>query len=429
MNVGNWFSLRGPQFICRRGSALLRRYGLTPTKAQNRILSSTASLALRGCAVTFLIPGRVAKRYSSFIRHLQDQGVEIAVHSYDHIDLKALLPSEAVKQLIKAVETFELLGLESHGFRCPYLSCNDELLDALPGELFSYSSNAAIRWELNSLADNARARVILETIDKFYQPRNSQDVVCVPWLRNKLVEIPVCVPDDLQLHDGLGMDAEEIAKAWNQILDQTHRRGELFTLIFHPELADFCEQPIIAVLQEARRLNPDVWIAKLRDISDWWLEKSKFHTEVSLVSARLRIAFVCSSRAAILAKGLDTLDSMEAWGGTYFRLKTPILEAPIKPRPFIGVASDVPRSVVSFLQNQGYILDLNETAPQCAIYLDNSGFANTSTQVELINWIEQSEGPLVRYWRWPDGAKSALSVTGDLDALSLLDYVSRLFVR
>jgi hypothetical protein len=62
------------------------------------------------------------------------------------------------------------------------------------------------------------------------------------------------------------------------------------------------------------------------------------------------------------------------------------------------------------------------------IYLDGEILAKLPNNVELINYIETSPAPLVRYWRWPDGAKSALSVTGDLDALSLLDYVSRLFI-
>jgi len=49
--------------------------------------------------------------------------------------------------------------------------------------------------------------------------------------------------------------------------------------------------------------------------------------------------------------------------------------------------------------------------------------------LELIETIEASPGPLVRYWRWPDGAKSALAVTGDMDALTLLDYAARLLAR
>jgi len=81
------------------------------------------------------------------------------------------------------------------------------------------------------------------------------------------------------------------------------------------------------------------------------------------------------------------------------------------------------------LREQGYILDTGETAMHCGTYIDAATLARLTSEVDLINYIEASPGPLIRYWRWPSGAKSALCVTGDLDALTLLDYASRLFVR
>jgi hypothetical protein len=84
--------------------------------------------------------------------------------------------------------------------------------------------------------------------------------------------------------------------------------------------------------------------------------------------------------------------------------------------------------VTSFLRDQGYILDTGETAADCGLYLGHEKLAKLMTQVELVDWIEGSNAPLVKYGRWPDGAKSAFCMSGDLDALSLLDYVSRLFV-
>jgi peptidoglycan/xylan/chitin deacetylase (PgdA/CDA1 family) len=364
-----------------------------------------------------------------FVRRLQDQGAEIGVHSYDHIDLKAIPPSEAAKQLVKAAEAFERYGLEACGFRCPYLSCNDELMDALPAGLFGYSSNAAIRWQLGSIGGNEPANVVFETIDKFYQPRESCSAVCVPWRRNGLVEIPVCVPDDLQIHDGLGLGPQGIADAWSQILGQTHERGELFTLIFHPELTEYCQQPFVDVLQEARNLKPRVWVARLRDIRDWWLEKSQFRSEISSTSKGLEISLTCSPRATILARGIDTGGEKEAWDRTYFRLETRTIKVPLEPRPFVGVSPSAPGQAVSFLQDQGYILDRGDSASRCAIYLADSDLSQMGTQVELIERIERSAGPLIRYGRWPNGAKSALSITGDLDALSLVDYLSRILAR
>ena len=59
--------------------------------------------------------------------------------------------------------------------------------------------------------------------------------------------------------------------------------------------------------------------------------------------------------------------------------------------------------------------------------LDSATLAGIPNGVELASYIEGAGTPLVRYWRWPDAAKSALCVTSDLDALPLLDYPYRLF--
>jgi hypothetical protein len=182
-------------------------------------------------------------------------------------------------------------------------------------------------------------------------------------------------------------------------------------------------------LQEARNLKPRVWVARLRDIRDWWLEKSQFRSEISSTSKRLKISLTCSPRATILTRGIDTGGEREAWGSTYFRLKPRTIKVPLEPRPFVGVSPSAPGQAVSFLQDQGYILDRGDSASRCTIYLADSDLRQMGTQVELIERIERSAGPLIRYGRWPNGAKSALSITGDLDALSLVDYLSRILAR
>jgi hypothetical protein len=39
--------------------------------------------------------------------------------------------------------------------------------------------------------------------------------------------------------------------------------------------------------------------------------------------------------------------------------------------------------------------------------------------------IDETRRPLVRFGTWPQGCKSALSVTGDIDALTIWDFVQR----
>ena len=101
---------------------------------------------------------------------------------------------------------------------------------------------------------------------------------------------------------------------------------------------------------------------------------------------------------------------------------------PANPRAFVGLPASAPEPAASFLREQDYIGDTTDAAVRCAIYLGASTLDGLN-QVQLVDHIEVSPGPLARYRRRPDGAKSALCITGDLDALTLLDYAGRLFNR
>lgn len=427
-NLGKWYAPRGLEYVWRRSVALLNRYGITTSKAIDRIETCLKTLADFDCSATFSTPGRVVQRYPTFIRSIQDKGAEIAVHGFDHVDLSILPPITASRQLVRAADIFSQNGIEVHGFRCPYLRCTDKLLELLPGKLFGYSSNSAIWWDVNFDIITGKETSIYTALQQIYKPKSAEDGVCLPSLDSNMVEIPVSIPDDLQLHDGLNLGPEEIGEVWRQILHRTHQRGEMYVLPFHPELGSQCQQPIMTVLREAGRMHPSVWVARLRDINTWWREKSNFSITLDHTSEGLDITFNCSDRATILTKGLD-IDGLESlWDEQYYLLDTKELHVPEGLYPFIGVPVNTPEHIISFLQEQGYILLKGDLATRCATYLDAATLTELTSQVELVNYIEISPGPMVRYWRWPEGTKSALCLTGDLDALTLFDYVYRLFV-
>jgi hypothetical protein len=48
-------------------------------------------------------------------------------------------------------------------------------------------------------------------------------------------------------------------------------------------------------------------------------------------------------------------------------------------------------------------------------------------ELGLLSDLERGTVPLVRLGRWPNGAGSALCLTGDLDALTIWDYALRAF--
>ena len=428
MKFKNWYKRRGPRFIWQRGVNLLDRYALNPKSAINRINDCVAELAELGCAPTFPAPAILVARYPQIICSLQERGAEIAVHGYHHINLNDLPIEEAVAQLLLAVHTFERFGIEARGFRCPYIGCGNELLSSIPAGVFEYSSNQTIHWDIGGKDDHAEDSEFFNTLERFYEAENSTQKLCLPWIRSNMVEIPVCVPDDLQLYDGLKFDSQAIAQAWSHILHQTYLRGELFTLLFHTELASICDSALETVIWRARQYQPGVWIARLRDISDWWQEKSKFSVEINPISMGLNLSFTCTKRATILVRGLESIGSMPVWDGDYHYINSNTLEVPANPRPFVGLSENAPERTVALLREQGYILEIGESANLCGIYLDEESLTKLNGDVKLINYIEASPNPMVRYGRWPDGAKSSLCLTGDLDALTLKDYLYRLFI-
>jgi hypothetical protein len=60
------------------------------------------------------------------------------------------------------------------------------------------------------------------------------------------------------------------------------------------------------------------------------------------------------------------------------------------------------------------------------VFLDGEA---TLTEREALQRVEETSAPLVRLWRWPDGAPSAVTIAGDLDALRLTDYLARFRAR
>ena len=429
MKIKNWYSSRGPKFIWQRGEQLLNRYGLSPAKAISRIERCMELLAKYDCFPTLPTPGAIVQRYPDFVNHLQDLDIEIAVHGHQHVNLNDYPLLNAKGQLQKAVQIFEKFGIKAYGFRCPYVGCSEALVDSLPEGMFNYSSNRAIRWDLPIEVEPKNGYLFYDKLNYLYHARNAEDTVCIPESYSNLIEIPVCIPDDLQLYYGLNNGVAGITQTWTHTLNRIFKRGELFTLLFHTELAELCEQPFVEILTRTQELHPSVWIANLREISTWWLEKSKFNIDITNTENGLHLSFNCSPRATILARGLEQFRSERPWDRTYYQLKGENVDVPKEPRPFVGLHAGAPPELVIFLREQGYLLDMDETATRCGIYLDQDTLNGLSTQVQLVDHIERSNAPLIRYWRWPNGAKCALSITGDMDALSLLDYASRLLNR
>lgn len=425
MNIVDWYKKRGTRFIIKRAKTLRDRYTFSSEKAILRIRDCVDRLMTYECHPTFFVPGVVVKRNPVFIQELQDKGCEIGVHGYQHIDMKSLSPQDAIYQLQRAVGVFKNYDLHVDGFRCPYLSISDEIIQKLEPGQFNYSSNRAIGWTTRGAGDHQKT-LLFDTIKAFYQPAFAQSTLSLPYCQGNILEIPVSVPDDIQMRDGMNYSPDEIASTLLDIFKQIHARGELYNLMFHPELASLLITPFMAVLADVSGYKGRVWIVSLRDIGQWWKEKGEYRVSINRSNGAYHLEIDAPKRATLLQKGLIGPYLLEDWDGKYQRFADRQIIITHDQLPIIGISSDLPTWVPDALDRKGYIFVNLDEWENCTIKITNDFMINLFDTVRFIDAVESIDAPLVRFWPWPDGFRSALCLSGDLDALSLMDYATRL---
>jgi hypothetical protein len=421
--IKHWLVRRNSEYIVRRVFLIFRRYGFTTKRAKQRAIECARLLSDYGSGPTFATPGAVVRKNAKFCRDLHQMGAELAVHGYDHVDFTGLSKAEATRQFRRASDAFSEAAVPFEGFRCPYLSCTPAVLDAVPAGMFAYSSNVAIWWDAGVGTATRDGTAIFEALRRFYAGSSSDAVISRPTIVGDLVEIPASLPDDLQLYDGLRVGETGITDAWLAILRETHRRGELFAPLFHPETFEHCRPALRAVLHEATLLGPPVWITQLRDVARWWRERGRLAARTDRGGSTIQIEFECPERGTLLSRGLNGDSNTRPWDGVDEILDDRAIVIDRGPRPFVGVREECSPKTVAFLEEEGYVVERGENAKECAVFIDE--IRERESEVALNAFVESCAGPLVRLWRWPDGARSAVCVAGDLDALSLRDYLAR----
>jgi peptidoglycan/xylan/chitin deacetylase (PgdA/CDA1 family) len=356
-------------------------------------------------------------RNPRFAHRLVDRGAELAVHAYTHVDLTSLTQEQQTEHLGKAIQLFRKHGVPFTGFRAPYLHWNEETMRAVEDYQFRYSSNEIVLWDALNL-DQLTAEQ-LEGWEKgraFYKPHDAAEYSSLPFRRRGFIEIPVSLPDDEILLDRMYIsDISILEGVWEAILETTYERGELFTVQLHPERIDFFSNSLGNLLGACRDKTPGVWIATLDEIAQWWMDKAqnsaKFVREKGNYVATVK---ACRGSSLYLReKGRER--SMEPGE---FRIET-------EQRPCVGVDPGSERRAIQALCDRGYILEAGEESEGFAVHLGRLESAEYTDILPLVAKLEAFEGPLLRFGTWPHGNRSALAVTGDIDALTIWDFVSR----
>jgi hypothetical protein len=408
-------------YLAARLRAISGRYGLTTARAKQRVRRCLHSLECQGLQPTFATPGIVVERQPAFFRELDAAGAELAIHGYDHANFRRLSKAGAAWQFEKAIDAYAAHGIACEGFRCPYLSYTADVRAVLPAGEFLYSSNRAVAWPV--VGDSGGA--VFAQLARNYRADPAADVVCTPSLDGELVEIPASIPDDLQLCDGLGLGEDGLVRAWLAMLERSHAREELFAPLFHPEAYDLLEGAVETLLEAARARRPAVWLTQLRHVARWWRERAGFRATTTPEAGGVRVDLHCSPRATVLARGRGLGGAARPWDAGWSVLDDRVLHVPDSDRPFVGVTG-ADGATIAFLREQGYVVQEGPEAARCGLVLGAGDVERLGRGRGLVDHVEGSAAPLVRFSRWPDEAKSAFCFAGDLDALSLREYADRL---
>lgn len=410
-------------FLTRVGS-IGRRYGLTASKMDRALAQFSQVLDRFDCSATFPVTSVALARNGRVIAKYQERGIEFAVHGYVHVDHSQISLTEQVAHLARARAVFQTAGVRFSGFRCPYLRWNQDTLRALTREGFDYDSSQALFWDV--IGD--RVTLAYQRVLGFYGARPAADYPALPRLEGELVRIPYCVPDDEALVERLA-PADDGSGLWGAILQRTYELGELFTLGLHPERIGPCRRPLTDTLSAARQLSPAVWIARLDQIATWWRARTQARVEVAETDpGEFQVAVDGPAGTSVLVRGVEVDAPSQPWAEGYQQVQATSFSLRADKRPVVGVPPGSSEGLVGFLRQQGYIVEIAAEGQRYSVHLDRTELVEEDER-GLLARLEQASGPLLRLGRWPDGARSALCVSGDIDALTLWDYGLRFVGR
>jgi peptidoglycan/xylan/chitin deacetylase (PgdA/CDA1 family) len=415
-------------FFLRMGM-LVRRFDLSGKKMK-RAVSEIQQIGKKyGYQPALIIPSVVLKRYSSFFKLFSNNGLEFCAHGHVHRDLRALSLNEQVAQIRIARRIFNDLGVPVYGFRSPYLSRNCYTTKAIQKNHFLWESNETLIWKEYLVSQRLKlCSLMRDAIHLLYSPLDAQENVVIPRLLGEVVGIPVTLPDDEMLIDRFGIvDSDTIERIWAAILDKTREQGGIFVLQLHPERFAICRDAMEALLNKACRPEQGIWVTSMKEIADWWKEKSQF--EVCFKSERqkgYRVKCECTDRAVVLCRNHRGEASRTFFYRDYHTIEQReffVVSGELKP--CIGVRPDCSEMLLNFLKDEGFVFEVSQDSSKYSLHLDGYEIFDRKDEQRLLSMIEQSTNPIIRYWRWPHGKRSAFVTSHDLDCLTLTDFLLR----
>ena len=424
MNIARYLlESRGVGNAMRRLPRIAGRFGVTPRTMERRLEEFTELTARYGCRPTLAVTAVLMERYPDAFRRLAE-GAELAVHGYVHTDYQQLDEAAQTEHMERALRAFQGVSLQPAGFRCPYLRWNVETFQVARKFGLTYSSNYSLAWD--TVPPDHVEPADWDAYQKglrLYGTRRAADYPSLPAVvHGGLLDMPASLPDDEAMVDRLALSPAAREAAWLGILDRTYSLGEHFTLILHHERVPMCGPALEAVLARARSYDPPVYVAPLGDVAEWWLRRRHQRLTVEPASeGRYRVTAPDCPGLTVLVRNAETEPAAAPWYGNDRLVAAREFTVRSEAPPVISLEADAPAGLREFLADEGYVVQEGGEG----LRLDGFTSFTEEDKRRLICRLDASTAPLVRVWRWPDGARSALSVTGDVDAMTLVDFFRR----
>ena len=434
------FSIRtkGAHNFARRLWTVFARFGFSDARSRRTLLAILATVRQYGGSPTFFIPAVVLRRHPELINEIALCGAEIGIHGYVHNDYRSLSDASQHQQTQQAMAVFHDVSLPFEGFRNPYLGWTDDAVRSFEQLGFTYDSNEAIvhdALDLSRLTPTLRSG--FEKSLELFQAIAPSAYTLRPHFEGELARIPTSIPDDEMLFDRLRItDQVALGDIWRSVMARVYDLGGIYVLNLHPERGVLCKPALGRLLAFSQQQELPVWVASLREVEQWWRERRAFRfTFEATGEATWRVMASCTPRTTILARHL-TVDgaTISPWSGAESRVDGREFTVHAGVCPCVALSPQTSSAVEDFLLEEGYPVQRVEPAhaPGYAGYLDMpDGLGETRAEQiarrsALLAEIEALEQPLLRFGVWPDRARAALSITGDIDSITIQDFFLRI---
>ena len=421
----------------RRLRTVFARFGFSERRTQQALYTMIETLKPYTAMPTFFIPAVVLDRHPRLLAEIAAMGAEIGIHGYVHNDYRTLSHAEQYKQTEKAISVFEKNSIPFSGFRNPYLGWTEVSLSVFTQFGFCYDSNDAVRHDVINLdALSPLLRSGYEKSFELFQAIECTAYTIRPYFVGKLLRIPTSIPDDEMLFDRLRITStSEVGCIWCSIMQRVYELGGIYVLNLHPERGVLCQPALRDLLSSTQDQTFSIWVTSLMNVAEWWKERKQFRLKITPVEPGYwQIEASCGAPATLLARQVVVEDAPTIpWYGDDVQVVAQRFSLQAARCPCIGLSYRSSQELEDFLCEQGYpfVRCAEEDATYYASYLDMpEGLGKTRQEQieqksELLKRLVELKAPLVYYGCWPDGHRAALSITGDIDSVTIQDFFRR----